>query len=500
MIYSGRSMRKSTVSGGVIKLASITYIKEARQRPSDMQRVMEYCMQEKKTWDEETGIRWVSGMNCDGLNSITEFEATKAAWNKEDGIRFYQYVQSFSPEDHITHKQAHEIALKFAAQAWPGYEVLVATHCDTTHIHSHFVINSVSFENGLKLRQHPDTLLHLRKLNDEICTAHGFSTLKPYEKGGTKISAREYRAAVSGASWKFQLMYHIGEAMKRSPTKADFIREMKQRNYDVSWTDDRKYITYTCPNGKKCRGIKLHEDKYKKEMMEYEFAIREQETDRLIAVATGAAQRGSLGNQGANSISAHGVRHPRGMAEERGAAAGGCGAVPSDTVPADLEPGHKGGIRPNANGSENANIPSSGQAHQGCREPVTTGWESEREVLFGLIQKTLRRPTGYGQCKGEPGKNLPQMGAYRSGSIGGIFDAGLRTVSAIGRLTEDTDEDEEEHRKRIQGQESGSAVGTALGLAIGALLAIRDEELRKEEAAMQEDLAKEQNHIWQLSM
>ena len=64
-------MRKFAVSGGVIELASITYIKEARQRPSDMQRVMEYCMQEKKTWDEKSGIRWVSGVNCDGINSIT---------------------------------------------------------------------------------------------------------------------------------------------------------------------------------------------------------------------------------------------------------------------------------------------------------------------------------------------------------------------------------------------------------------------------------------------
>jgi hypothetical protein len=91
------------------------------------------------------------------------------------------------------------------------------------------------------------------------------------------------------------------------------------------------------------------------------------------------------------------------------------------------------------------------------------------------------------------------MGAHRSGRIGGIFDAGLHTLSALGRLTEDT-EDEEEQRKRIQGQESGSAVGTALGLAIGALLAIRDEEIRKEEAALQEELAEEQNHIWQLSV
>jgi len=67
-------------------------------------------------------------------------------------------------------------------------------------------------------------------------------------------------------------------------------------------------------------------------------------------------------------------------------------------------------------------------------------------------------------------------------------------------LTEDTEENEEERRKRIQGQEAGSAVGTALGLAIGALLASRDEELRKEETALQEEIAEEQNHIWQLSM
>ena len=484
----------------MINLASITYIKETRQRPSDMQRVMEYCMQEKKTWDEESGIRWVSGVNCDGLNAITEFEATKAAWDKEDGIRFYQYVQSFSPQENITHQQAHELALEFAEKAWPGYEVLVATHCDTEHIHSHFVINSVSFATGLKLRQHPTTLLELRQLNDELCTAHGFSTLKPYEKGGTKISAREYRAAVGGESWKFQLMYHIGEAMKCSPTKADFIREMKQRNYDVTWTEDRKYITYTCPNGKKCKGIKLHEDKYKKEMMEYEFAIRKQESDRLIAVATGAAQRPGAGDHRPDSVSAHGIRRSGGMAEERGAVAGRRGTVPADTVPADHKPGHTGGTFPNANGSKNADLPGSGQAHQGCREPVATGWESEREILCGLIQEALRRSAGFEQRQGKPGKNLPQMGAHRSGRIGGIFDAGLHTLSAIVRLTEDTDEDEEEQRKRIQSQESGYAVGTALGLAIGALLAIRDEEIRKAEAALQEELAEEQNHIWQLSM
>ena len=77
---------------------------------------------------------------------------------------------------------------------------------------------------------------------------------------------------------------------------------------------------------------------------------------------------------------------------------------------------------------------------------------------------------------------------------------GLRTLSAIGRLTEDTDEDEEERRKRIEAQEGGQAVGATLGIAIAALLAIRDEEQRKEEAAMQEEVYDEQESIWHLSM
>jgi hypothetical protein len=73
-------------------------------------------------------------------------------------------------------------------------------------------------------------------------------------------------------------------------------------------------------------------------------------------------------------------------------------------------------------------------------------------------------------------------------------------LSALCRLTDDPSGDEEEQRKRMEAQQTGSSVGAALGLAIGALLAIRDEELYKEEEALQEELAEEQNHIWQLSI
>lgn len=116
-------------------MATISYIPEHKQAVGAMKAVMDYCMQEKKTVELDTGIRFVSGVNCIGASSFTEFLATKAAYRKMDGTQFYQYVQSFSPKEKISHAQAHEIALEFAAKAWPGYEVLVCTHCDAAHIH-----------------------------------------------------------------------------------------------------------------------------------------------------------------------------------------------------------------------------------------------------------------------------------------------------------------------------------------------------------------------------
>ena len=66
------------------------------------------------------------------------------------------YIQSFSPDEVITRDQAHQLVKGFAARAWPDSEVLIATHLDAEHIHSHFVINAVCWESGKMLRQGPN--------------------------------------------------------------------------------------------------------------------------------------------------------------------------------------------------------------------------------------------------------------------------------------------------------------------------------------------------------
>ena len=257
-------------------MATVIFIKEGRQNPSAMRAVINYCQQEYKTYDSKSKRDLVSGINCDGENSFSEFMATKKVYGKNNGVFFYQYVQSFLPTEKITPEQAHEVALEFAEKAWKGHEVLVTTHCDARHIHSHFVINSVGYESGMKLRQSPSTLKRLRRLSDEICKAHGrLSVLQPYQDGSNSMSSREYRARMNGDSWKQKLVNDIEQAMEYSGSRDEFERAMSILGYRMTWTDERKYLTFHCPNGRSCCDIKLHDEKYLKDNIERELMQRE---------------------------------------------------------------------------------------------------------------------------------------------------------------------------------------------------------------------------------
>lgn len=465
-------------------MATVTYIKETRQHISAMRGVMRYCMREDKTWDEQSGQRLISGFNCDGMNSILEFESTKAAHGKMDGINFYQYVQSFKPTENITPKQAHEIAMEFAARAWLGAEILVTTHCDANHVHSHFIINSANFQTGLKLRQDPNTLKFLRLVSDDICMAHGFSTLPKYEGGGKKMSAREWRAAQKGQSWKFRLMYDVSDAMKKSQNKEDFVILMKRKGYEVKWTDERKDITFTCPNGMKCRGSRLHQERFRKENIENEFRLRKEQFERYRNGSIDPSQWTGRGNPAENPIRDGSLCYPGGMAGRRIESAPARCAVPADPVQADRYTGNPAGLAGSADGSADGTACGKpGDAVLHAAHPAT-GWEREREIFFRIVRDALRQSQGcrsyYGAVGAEGQKADPHLGGSLYGGIG----AGLRGLASAGRLIEDDSEDPDERRKRIEAERAGSNIGTILGLAIGAAMALTETETEEQPSRM----------------
>ena len=422
-------------------MATVTYVKVKKQSSAAMYGVINYCRREDKVRDSESGRRIVSGINCNGENAFREFMTTKAAYDKLDGTYYYHYVQSFSYKEGITHDKAHEIAREFAAEAWPGHEILVATHLDTKNPHSHFVINSVSFETGYKLRQDTHTLEHLREKSDRICMSHGHSIIKNPQKRTSYIPRGEYRAAQRGNSWKFALMWNIDQAMKKSGTRKDFVQEMTRRGYDMIWTDTRKSITFICPNGMKCRDFKLHEDKYLKDNMENEFKLREQLSNQAHIDKT-ASQKP--------------VKDDRWI-------------IFGDEPKLETK-----------------------------RETViggTTGWEKEREIYCGDTLDESEDIRG-GEFERKAEKTRTENDYSSHDNFGGIVGNALQGVAAIAEMIDHGSDDEEERKKEQEAKMAGGNLGALVGIGAGIISALvqkdePDEEIIREQEEIDEMLEDE---------
>lgn len=344
-------------------MAIITAIPESTQNRTAMKRVLAYVMQDYKTIYE--GVKMVSGQNCMPKSAYTEFMATKNQYRKANGVFFKQYVQSFKPGE-ATPDLIHQIGVE-TAKFFNGFEVVIATHIDRDHCHNHFVVNSVNCENGLKIQINEKGLEDLRNYSDRICQRFGLETLMPYTKPKQKaINTREYRAAMKGESWKFALMATIDQAMKYCKTKNEFKKYLKRYGYDVKWQENYKYITYTCPNNMKCRDIRLHQDKYKKEMMELEFRLRELETAKRRASYQNG--RGNLRDDSGQGLLA-GVNT---VTDESTGTAGEYNQPRSDGKTDNLY---------NPSGANGSEISGGSNCEQDIKS-AATGWETEREYLF----------------------------------------------------------------------------------------------------------------------
>ena len=390
-------------------MATVIFIKESKQTPSAMRGCIHYCVQEKKTVDEN-GRQYVGGVNCLGAHVYDEFMATKNLYGKASGIYFYQYVQSFMPGEIKSYDEAYRIGLEFAEKSFPGYEVLVATHLDAyddngvQRVHNHFLVNSVGFEDGRKIHFTPNTLQELRKISDDICQEHGLSVLPPSERTyGKAIGTREYRATMKGDGWKFQLINDIDAAMTQAGDKREFCDILASVGYTVNWTDTRKYITFTCPNGMKVRDNKLHDNKYRKDILEYELSIRQQLTGQYPDESHGQAEsciQDSGQDDRGNAVSADRLCDSEGGLERLPRVDETGSNLSTDTVSADSGADDQEGVRGLHRRDMERNPELGGGCDRKCAENIRehcaesagtiesepdvtrTGWEDERAVYL----------------------------------------------------------------------------------------------------------------------
>ena len=468
--------------------------KRGTQSRAALRGVMLYVMQEKKTAWEVGPL--VSGINCQPQSVYDDFINTKLLYHKDGGVMFYHMVQSFPKGAAVDPQQAHEAARRLA-EYFDGCEVLVFTHVDREHIHSHCVINSVNFETGKKLHMAKEQLQELMRRNDMICQEMGLPGFDTPTQQARGMSGAEYHTALKGQSWKLRLMNTIDACMKYAADKDAFVSLMESEGYQVRWESGRKYITYATPEGMKCRDNKLHEEKYCKEGMEHEFRIRAEFTKRKfhraakidggIETVEPAEQR-TAGCAAADAAHCDPVRSAAG--DEQADRAGrrnklGAGGNPED--PAGTENAH----RPDA-GAEVSDRDA--EIADGDEQAAGTGWEPEREIF----RQVDRLAPGL-QPAGDPQVDHAGADSWHGGTGGVVWRGGdprpvplipaVAGLSAAGTLL-DEDEDTEEKRRRMEAKIAAENFGAAIGFAAGAAMAVKE---KMDEHAAQEEQKKQQH-------
>lgn len=212
-------------------------------------------------------------LNCadNGAEGLSkQFYETRRWAEKDSGVLAHHYVQSFSPNEKVTPELAHQIGVELAQKIAPGFQVIVSTHVDKDHIHTHIIINSVNMETKLKWKADLRTRMNMREESDRLCQQYGLTTIKK-QSGLRGIDQATQKLAEKGKSWKVALCKALDEAVLLCNTKEEFIAFMKRKGFAITRYTDRHITFWKAGEKKGIRADTLAKqfgDRYTKENLE----------------------------------------------------------------------------------------------------------------------------------------------------------------------------------------------------------------------------------------
>ena len=198
-------------------------------RNAHLDQAIQYVLNGEKT----EGRVLTAHQNCDPGHEYQQMMDTKRELGKTGGRQCYHIIQSFKPGE-ITPELALELAKGFAAEYLPGYEVVIGTHTDRGHVHSHILFNSVNAQTGEKY--HVSTREYyrqIRAISDRLCREHGLSVI--FEGQPTKaVSYIEWlRQSRGQPTFRSMLEADLRDAIEDANDIGHFFMIMEHKGYEI---------------------------------------------------------------------------------------------------------------------------------------------------------------------------------------------------------------------------------------------------------------------------
>ena len=200
--------------------------------------VIFYAVNSRKTElhkeDSDVLERFVSGVNCHPATARAEMLSVKKRFGKEDGTIAYHGYQSFAPGE-ATPEIAHKIGVELAQRLWGDrYQVVVATHLDkANHLHSHFVLNTVSFVDGIKYHRTAKDYHEMQAVSDALCREYGLSVIENPQPGKSKHYGEWRAEQEQRPTWRGIVRSDVDEVIRQSMTERQFFDNLHHKGYEV---------------------------------------------------------------------------------------------------------------------------------------------------------------------------------------------------------------------------------------------------------------------------
>ena len=198
-------------------------------RNGGLKQAIEYVLNGDKTQEQVLTVH----LNCDPGYEYLQMMDTKRELGKLDGRQCYHIIQSFVPGE-ITPELALQIATEFATEYLAGYQVVIGTHTDRHHIHSHILFNSVNDATGEKYHcSRIEYYRQIRAVSDRLCREHGLSVI--IEGAGQKsMSYIEWlRQSKGQPTYRSMLEADLKSSIEDANSIGDFFRLMERKGYEI---------------------------------------------------------------------------------------------------------------------------------------------------------------------------------------------------------------------------------------------------------------------------
>lgn len=124
------------------------------------------------------------GYAIDPEQAYDQMRLVKEAYHKAEGVQLKHFLLTFSHEEmmHLDFKDLLELGFQ-VGKVLERYQIVYCIHLDSDYIHMHFVMNTVSFEDGKK---YSDGLVGFQRVKDFL--------EKRFPKWNTQLIFREVYA------------------------------------------------------------------------------------------------------------------------------------------------------------------------------------------------------------------------------------------------------------------------------------------------------------------